>query len=326
MKRIKIAVTGTGSLIGQAVIKSVKNSPMAERIELIGMDYFKDTIGSFWADKNYILPDILKKKVKKSDWLKKIIRVIKSNNIKALFIGVDFELRPFSLYKKVIESKTGCKVVVSSPEAIRIADDKYLTYKFLKENGFYHPETFLPGDVLKKRLKFPYFVKPRSGSRSRDVFTVSNKKELDRVLALVKDPIIQELIGRPDNEYTCGIIYLDNEVKGAIAVRRDLKDGNTAVAYFKKDIPRIIYDYVYAVSKRLKPFGACNFQLRLDAGGRPKIFEINARHSGTTYIRSLFGFNEVEYIISYLFNSKARPFKLKEGIVRRYYDELFISS
>ena len=36
----KIVVTGTGSLIGQAIIKSIKGSSFERKIELIGLDYF----------------------------------------------------------------------------------------------------------------------------------------------------------------------------------------------------------------------------------------------------------------------------------------------
>lgn len=326
MAKLKAGITGTGSLIGQGIIKSIKKSGIAKDIDLIGFDYFKDTVGSFWVKKNFLLPDILKKGVSKRGWLERVIDVISSEAVDILFIGIDFELELFALYREIIEAKTGCRVIVSSPEVIKIADDKYLTYKFLKSNGLYYPETFLPEERHKKNLKFPCFVKPRKGSRSRDVFIASNRKELDMMLSRIDRPLIQELIGDPAKEYTCGIICFGNEAREAIVLRRELKDGNTAVAYFKKNVPGSIYDYVYEAAERLKPFGACNFQLRLDNNGIPKIFEINARHSGTTYIRSLFGFNEVEYIISYLFRGRVKRFKLKEGIVKRYYDELFITA
>ena len=57
-----IGITGTGSLIGQAIIKSIKQSSFKNE-RLIGIDYFTETIGSYWTDKNYILPDILDKDI-----------------------------------------------------------------------------------------------------------------------------------------------------------------------------------------------------------------------------------------------------------------------
>ncbi|MDI7237713.1 ATP-grasp domain-containing protein, partial [Leptospira santarosai] len=88
----------------------------------------------------------------------------------------------------------------------------------------------------------------------------------------------------------------------------------------------IIEEYLKDVVNQLRPFGACNFQLRLDANGMPKIFEINSRHSGTTYIRSLFGFKEIEYIINFFLFNKEIEFKMKEGTVVRYYDEFFVQT
>ena len=86
-----------------------------------------------------------------------------------------------------------------------------------------------------------------------------------------------------------------------------------------------IYLYISSIAEKLKPFGSCNLQLRVDNNGLPKLFEINARHSGTTYIRSLFGYNEVEYIIEYLLFKNEIDFKTKEGTVVRYYEEFLVN-
>jgi carbamoyl-phosphate synthase large subunit len=89
-------------------------------------------------------------------------------------------------------------------------------------------------------------------------------EQLQSTLPRLRDPLIQELVGSQDTEYTCGVIYFDGDVKGSIALRRYLKDGNTASAYFSKDTPEIIYEYIHETAKTLKPFGPCNFQLRMD--------------------------------------------------------------
>lgn len=325
MDKIIIGVTGTGSLFGQAIIKSLKHSRHKDAY-CVGFDYFPDTVGSFWVPKNYLLPDFLKKGVKEKDWLDEIIRIINLEHIAVIFIGVEFELPLFANYKQMIQEQTGCKVLVSDRKVIDIANDKYLTFKFLKENNFHYPKTLLPEEINNDEIVFPCIVKPRKGCRSRDTYIVADRHELENKLSMVKEPIIQELIGAPSEEYTCGIIFFDGDVKEIIVLRRTLKDGNTDTAYFDKNIPKIIYEYVYNIANKLKPYGACNFQLRLDKSGIPKLFEINARHSGTTYMRALFGFNEVEYILSYLLGFKVKQFVLKEGIVKRYYDELFIGT
>lgn len=326
INKINIAVTGIGSLIGQAVIKSIQRSDLKDKINIIGFDYFNDTVGSFWIEEKYILPDILKPGVTHEEWLDVIVKVIIERDIKILFVGVDFELPIFAKHKEDIERKTGATVMVSSSEVVKIADDKYLTYEFLKKNNLLHPQSHLPGEVDYDTLNYPVIVKPRKGARSVGVYKIKDKEYLLSVLEKVNEPVIQECVGNDVDEFTCGTIYLNDELKKIIVLRRSLKEGNTFISHFRNDFPEIITKYLKDVTEKLKPFGACNFQLRLDANGQPKIFEINSRHSGTTYIRSLFGYKEIEYIINSLLFDAEIDFELREGTVVRYYDEFFVES
>jgi carbamoyl-phosphate synthase large subunit len=321
-----IGVTGIGSLFGQAIIKSIKKSSF-NRSKLIGVDYFNNTVGSFWTDKNYILPDILNKNIKEKKWLEKVIDIINLEKINILFLGVDFELKIFSKNKKFIESQTNCFIVVSNLDVINIGNDKYLTYKFLKKNLLNHPKTYLEHEIdfAIKELGFPLILKPRIGYRSINVFTIYDEKELRIKIKNIKKPIIQEYIGNKNTEYTCGTISFNDKLKKSIALRRDLKDGHTITTYLDKNVSSTILNYINDVSSALTgQVGVCNFQLRISEKGLPKVFEINPRHSGTTFIRSLYGYNEVEYILEYLLNKKEIQFKLRHGIVKRYFEEFFV--
>lgn len=187
-----------------------------------------------------------------------------------------------------------------------------------------HPRSYLPGQVDYDSLTYPVIIKPRKGARSIGVHKVEDKSNLLRVIEDVKEPVIQECVGVDTDEFTCGTIYLNDELKKIIVLRRSLKEGNTFISHYSKDFPEIITTYLKEVTQCLKPLGACNFQLRLDENGTPKIFEINSRHSGTTYIRSLFGYKEIEYIINLLLFNKEIEFDLREGTVVRYFDEFYI--
>lgn len=322
--KFNIGITGTGSLIGQSIIKSIKNSVFSEQYNLIGFDYFEDTVGSFWCDKNHILPDFFKKVVSKEIWISKLIEKILDEKLNLLFVGVDFELIVLSENKKYIEEITSCKIMVSSTEVIRVGNDKYLTYKFLKNNNLNHPTTFLPEDCNLNELSWPVIIKPRIGARSRGVFKVNNKEELLNKIKDIENPIIQEYIGCQFSEYTCGIIYLNNELKHTISLKRSLKNGNTYISEHRNDFNKKIYAYIDKIANLLKPYGSCNLQLRVDSNGIPKLFEINPRHSGTTYIRSLFGYYEVIYILKFVLENKSINFDLKYGRVMRYFEENLI--
>ncbi len=323
MKSYNIGVTGTGSLVGQAIIKCIRDSALKSDIHLVGFDYFPETVGSYWVDEHLLLPDFLAPAISEDMWLEKLIDIIRDKNIRLLFIGVDFELPLFAKFRQRINAETGCEVFVSDERIIRIGNDKYLTYEYLRDHDFYHPLTYLPGDIG-PGLKFPCMVKPRVGTTSRGVYKVDSLAELNEKLPGIKDPVVQELIGNMETEYTCGVVFMEGELKARIALRRKLKIGHTFEAFHDHATPPVIYEYISEVAHDLQPFGACNFQLRLDDKGIPKIFEINPRHSGTTYIRSLFGYNEIELIIRLHLGMPVEPFALKEGKVIRYFDEMFV--
>ncbi len=324
MIKINIGVTGTGSLIGQSIIKSIlRSNSLKNKINLIGFDYFNNTVGSFWCNINYNLPDILDIKVTENEYIEYVISKIKENNIKILFLGVDFELLIFSKNKNLIYKITGCIVMVSDTNVIEIADDKFKTYEFLIKNNLNAPKSWL-GSTLPEKNSFPLIVKPRKGARSEGVQKVSNQIELELAISQTHNPIIQEYIGNEETEYTCGLIFFNNQLKHSIALSRTLKAGNTYISKYSKNTNELIYEYISSIANKLKPFGSCNLQLRLDDFGVPKLFEINARHSGTTYIRSLLGYKEVEYIIGYLLFDEEKKFELREGTVVRFYDEFFV--
>ena len=75
-----------------------------------------------------------------------------------------------------------------------------------------------------------------------------------KVINDVENPIIQECIGNDVDEFTCGTIYLNNEIKEIIVLRRSLKEGNTFISNYRNDFPEIITTYIKAVTECLKPF------------------------------------------------------------------------
>lgn len=318
-----IGVTGVGSLIGQAIIKSLRQSGSVSIKKVIGFEYFKGTIGEYWVDETHILPDILKEGVSQEEWLDVLLKLIKQLDIRYLFVGVDFELPILAIHREAIFQQTGCTVIVSDSGVVAIGNDKYKTSQFLYHNGLPYPLSLLPEDDL--IVDFPCIVKPRYGYRSRDVYLVHTLRDLDEKIKNVNQPVIQEYIPDESSEYTCGVLFAEDKIISSIALRRKLLDGNTAQAEFRHDFPQAIYSLIHRVAERLRPFGPCNLQLRIDKEGVPKIFEINPRFSGTTYMRALFGLNEVERMILFLEGiNNADPAQLHEGVVKRYHEEFLV--
>ncbi len=321
----KILITGCGSLIGQGLIKTMKDS--SRKYNIYGTDYIKDTIGHHIVKRSFILPDILKKNCEKI-WLKKLIGILKKNKINYLIPGLDFELKHLSQNKKQIEKKTRCKVIVSKIDIIKTFNDKWLTVQYLKNNKFPYPKSCLPQNLNKflKKNKFPLVVKPRFGSTSKNVFFVKTAYELKQAIERCNKPIIQENLQRNNNEYTCGALF--NSDTGAllntITLNRKLKNGNTVIAIHKKNKNfKKINEFIKKIVNKIKPNGPINLQLCLTKKG-PVIFEINPRFSGTTPLRNIFGINEIDTLISSKEGKKNKSKKLKFGTVFRYYEDLLI--
>ena len=325
MDKPRILVTGTGSLIGQAIIKSILSSKIRENVTLFGGDYFENTIGSYWCEKNFILPDLLNP-LEIDNWKHKIYEIVMQYKIQIIFVGVDFELLYFADIKKDLKENYQCTVVVSDREVIEIGNDKYRTYQFLCDNGIPAPQTYLLESISDSLIEYPFIVKPRVGARSRGVEIIKNGIELDSFCQkyLNQGYIAQELVGTDNTEYTCGVLYWNGECKHSIVLKRKLKEGNTMLAEYNSSEEESITHYIREIANKLKHYGSCNLQLRIDCKGQPKLFEINPRFSGTTYMRALFGYNEVEFLICKILDWKEPMMSKKNGKVIRYYDERLI--
>jgi carbamoyl-phosphate synthase large subunit len=321
---LNILVTGAGSLIGLGILRALKASKVPCKI--FAADYFDHAPGLYWADEGMIWPDLLKPAVGKALWKEHVLKIVQDKKIDLVLVGLDFEVEAFA--EMVAHDKTlSSRIIVADPKTVAICKDKYKTVQFLKDNGFPYAESCLPAEValFLKQNTYPVIVKPRFGFRSRHVSVVQNQNELSKALETCPDPVVQKYVGTAEQEYTCGTLMIQGKIISAIALRRDLKDGNTVRAYWDKNC-QPIEQFIKEVAIKLNAEGPLNFQLRLTDEG-PVIFEINPRFSGTTYMRALFGVNEVEKLIKTICLKEPLSVPiLKEGTVLRYFEDQFISA
>ncbi len=306
---MKVLVTSSGSLLGQGIIRSLLESEL--KPEVIACDPDPRSAGLYWTDHRRILPV-----AKDPTFLDKFCDILKEVKPDAVCIGTDAELELLAIHKENLEVTYNTKIIVSTPEVVRIADDKYLTYQFLTNNGFDAPVSCLHnnGNIknLIEQVGFPLIVKPRIGARSVGVHLVRNETEL-------------ECVATPEEEYTAGTLYFDNKCQASIVMRRDLRDGNTFRAYV--DSYPDLNKQVQEICNVLKPFGPANFQFRLPSNGRIKIFEINSRFSGTTPLRMRAGFNEVEMVLRHiLLGESIKQPEVSKLIIMRHWSETVINA
>ncbi len=317
----KVLVTGAGAVLGQGIIKSLRRAN--EPFFIIAADPSPLATALYWADESAIIP-----MASANDWSNEIEMLLDRARPDIVFVGTDVELKRFAQKRKQWEKQFGTRIVVSDESVIEVADDKYSTANFLKRNGLSHAASALPENKedlqeLVEHHGFPLIVKPRQGARSVGVSLVNNRPQLKSALENRRGLVVQQWAGPEDQEYTAGVICFDGAVQAQITLRRDLRDGNTYRAY-ASSYPDAD-DYVRRVASALSPFGPANFQFRRGLDGEFRIFEINARFSGTTPMRTMLGFNEIEMCVRHLTsNEKITQPQISHGIVLRYLHEQFI--
>jgi carbamoyl-phosphate synthase large subunit len=307
-----ILVTGVGGGVGQSVCKSLQGSGY----RVIGVDAGREAAGLYTVDVAHLVPP-----TSSPDYLDRILDVCRAEGASLAFPGLEPDLFAFSAGADRLRA-AGVVPVVSEPSIIRLCDDKLLTARFLAEHGFFAPRTLALEGTAMPDLAPPFVLKPRTGgARSIGVFVVRSRDDFEcRVRQL--DPsnyVAQEYL--EGDEYTCGSVNFDGRCFGTIVMRRQLRDGDTYKAFVEED--PALQAYLARVAEALRPFGACNFQLR-KRGGDPYIFEINARCSGTTGARSLAGFNEPKMIADYLLEQKVPAFDIRKIAILRYWKELVV--
>jgi len=264
---IKILVSGVGGDVAQGVIKCLQESSLRTQIYKIG-----HSAEESWLHRDEL--SFLSPPVSADGYSDYLLSFIKKYKVDIFIPCIDSEILKISRISSLITKETGCKVIVGEIEKILICEDKYQTFKFLKNNGFCFPQTYLSTD--REYKDFPYILKSRVGAGSKDVSEVQSKKEL-RNRGFGTAHILQEKLN--GDEYTAGV-YLgnDKEIKGVCIFKRKLKCGSTNFA--ERIIDADMEYYVSSIAKKLG-LNYVNIQFKLK-GGVPCPFEFNGRFSGTT--------------------------------------------
>lgn len=286
---MKVMVTGAGAVLGQGVIRSLLASALQP--EVVALDPSPLSPGLYWVPHRELIP-----MAKDPRYLDRVEELLRKHRPDVVMIGTDVELSLFAEHRADLESRFSTRVIVASPEVVAIADDKWLTFQFLRRHGFSAPASALPGgeEALLEEVGFPLVVKPRIGARSIGMSVVRNRDDLRRAVASLEAPVIQECVATDNDEYTAGTLTFDGRCDASIVMRRDLRDGNTWRAYVDR-YPELDAT-VRRMAEALGAYGPANFQFRVDGRG-VKVFEINGRFSGTTPLRMHAGFNEVDLVL-----------------------------
>jgi len=312
------AIGGSGH--GEQILKAALKVQGLD-LRIIGSDIRKDAHQFEWVDESIQLPP-----ANSDEYMDALVHSCEIYGIQAVFHGSEPEMIRISRDRERLIG-IGVIPVVNSENVIEICSDKIRTMDYLNEHEFNPPKYLLiqnSADAEKVDF-YPVVVKPYKGSGgSANVYIAQNLDELRGLLIYMKrfldqGLMIQEYVGNSENEFTVGVLStLDGGVVSSIALRRNLSgslnirsrvanDGNIAkfggmlsvssgVSEGEFDDFTEIRTFCENIATKLDSRGSINFQGRADSSGL-RIFEINPRLSGTTSLRALAGYNEVEFLI-----------------------------
>ncbi len=318
---MNLLVLGISGNVSQGILKAIKLSGID--CHIIGACVNLDTAGVLWCD------DVISSEYASSErftsWLSEVCH---SRNIDVVLTGVEENLVAIAQNIDHLREGCGSTFVVSPYNRLLIGQDKYLTCKWLEENGFRFPSYVLSNDKdgmerLAQSVGYPLIAKPRCGKGSNGVITVANSSQLAEI-AKLEDYIVQECVGTRDDEYTVGC-YMDKRGNSysPIVMRRWLSNGAT----WRAEVVHsdVIQNECLNICERLKPYGPLNIQLRLDSDGHVVPFELNVRFSGTTPMRANLGFCDVKAaLMEFMGKDISKCFDIKDGSVYRYINEAYV--
>ena len=229
------------------------------------------------ADGYYIVP-----RITDENYINIILDICKKENIDTLISLIDPEL---SLISKNIElfREIGVNPIISDYDKVEMCFDKYEMYKFLINNNFKTPKSYIDKekfleDLEKGEITFPVFVKPVRGSASININKINNKEELDVIWKQADNLIIQEFMNGQEYGADVYIDILSNEPVAIFTKKKiKMRAGETDKSVSVKDeaLFNLIKDFV----KKAGFKGIIDIDI-FEIDGEYFISEVNPRFGG----------------------------------------------
>lgn len=310
-RKIRIAVTGVAGASGQSILKSA--NMLGDKVETWPVDVTPFSAGLFMGSVGgTVLP-------KPEENIEAWAEFVEKNQIDAVIPGADRDLIPLA------HRRVSTKAIVSPAHTLNICRDKFITASFLAKRFIPVPKTAATiSDIIPEWVEYPVVVKPRNDAAMRGFNICHDKEELLFHKRRTHDAMIQEYLrGR---EFSVNVFCDRNgEPKASLVMERIMRDG---VAYMSQAVDdEALRKFGFKIAKLLRPLGTINIQLMREDGGNPMIFEINARMSGSTTIRSILGYNDLEMAINHfvLGEDVIQPKIDYNKFVFRYYEEIYVN-
>ncbi|MBQ8239752.1 MAG: ATP-grasp domain-containing protein [Bacteroides sp.] len=264
------------------------------------------------------------------------LNICKEQKIDALLSLNDLEL-PILAENKARFEELGVKVVVSSPEVIDIAFDKYKTAQWVESLGLVAPKTYVRLEDAKKALaageiEFPLFMKPRWGSGSIGLESIADMEELDIYYNLLMKKIKKTILATASvgDEY----IMIQEKLTGSefgLDIMNDLNGKHVGVSVKQKlamragetdkavtvDLPEV-REMGRKIGEALGHIGNLDVDIMQRADGAYCVLELNPRFGGGFPFSYEAGVNLPKAIIQWVKGEEVDPQMLQPEYGRMF--------
>jgi carbamoyl-phosphate synthase large subunit len=228
------------------------------------------------CDQTAILPE-----VQKDHYIQALLDVCQEHQVDIVIPLIDPELEILTPHTAELQ-KEGILLLVSPPETIAMASDKYETHQFAIAHGLGTPQTFIDLTVALDQLtvgaiNWPVMVKPRKGSASINITTCYDKLQLEAAFEATHEPMIQEILEGVEYGYD---LFGDLDFQPVSVYCKEklaMRAGETDKAVSTSD--PVLIDFGTKLLHNMKLLGPADVDVVLTKDG-PILLEINPRFGG----------------------------------------------
>lgn len=316
---VTVLVTGVGAIIGQGIIKSLRESRYSALI--VGLDRSNRSPGPYLCDAFHQKPSCDEDNPDYIDFWRNMLL---NEGVDIIIPGLEVDMFFLDTQRQLFQ-ELGVVVVMNRPELIALSADKWQLGEQLATSSLARIPSSIPENweqAVSELGTPPLLLKPRNGNGSRGIARLHDARDFDYWRAKSGDNwMLQRIVGDDSSEFTVGVFgFGDGKSIEPIVLKRRLSAaGNTLEAQVAND--KAIEDATEKLTKHFKPVGPTNYQFRKE-GDTAYLLEINPRFSSSNSLRTAFGFNEAEMAIDYFkFGRIPQTPLIKAGTAWRYSED-----
>ena len=317
-----LLVTGVGAIIGQGIVRGLRQSGHALRV--VGIDRSTRSVGPSLCDAFHAKPSCDEGH---PDYLAFWRRVIDREHIGLILPGLEVDV-DFLDRQRAFFAALGVALALNRSELIALANDKWHLDEALQAAGLPCIPSARPvnwAEALALLGPAPLLLKPRRGNGSRGIARLHDEADFIYWRAKAGDNwMLQRIVGSDAEEYTVGVFGLGGgrSLPPLVCRRRLSGAGNTLEAELVEDMT--VTAMSATLTRLFEPLGPTNYQFRKE-DDTAYLLEINPRFSSSNSLRTAFGFNEAAMAVDFHLHGREPPVpRIRPGIGWRYSEDFVI--